>query len=66
MKNYICCSCRKAPLARDEVGVCKKLLGEKTRNFFCMDCFAAYLDTTVEELSERIEEFKAEGCKLFL
>ena len=66
MKNQVCCSCRKEPLSRDEIGICKKLLGTKTRNFFCIDCLASYLDTTVDELLERIEEFKEEGCKLFL
>ena len=66
MKRQICCSCGKEPLSRDEVGVCKKLLGAKTRNFFCIDCLSSYLDTTVDELLERIEEFKEEGCKLFL
>lgn len=35
------------------------------KKFFCLDCFASYLDTTVEELNEKIEEFKEEGCKLF-
>jgi len=30
-----------------------------------MDCLAGYLDTTVEELMDKIEEFKEEGCKLF-
>ena len=66
MKNQVCCSCGKESLSRDEVGICKKLLGTKARNFFCIDCLASYLDTTVDELLERIEEFKEEGCKLFL
>lgn len=60
-----CSSCRKKPLSKDEVGVCKKMLGKGTKKFFCLDCFASYLDTTVEELNEKIEEFKEEGCKLF-
>lgn len=60
-----CCSCRKTPLTKDEIGVCKKLLGSKTKVFYCLDCFAAYLDTSVEDLLEKIEEFKEEGCKLF-
>lgn len=66
MDNKECLSCRKNPLAKDEVGVCKKLLGTKTKTFYCLDCFAAYLDITVDDLIEKIEEFKEEGCKLFL
>lgn len=66
MDNKECLSCRKKPLTKDEVGVCKKLLGTKTKTFYCLECFAAYLDVTVDELVEKIEEFKEEGCKLFL
>lgn len=33
--------------------------------FYCMDCLADYLDVTVDDLNEKIEEFKDEGCKLF-
>lgn len=65
IKYQVCRSCGKEPLSRDEIGICKKLLGAKTRNFFCLDCFAAYLDTDTDDLLERIEEFKEEGCKLF-
>lgn len=65
MKTKECSSCWKTPLSKDEIGICKKLLGEKTKSFFCMDCLASYLDTTVEELLEKIEEFKDEGCTLF-
>lgn len=65
MKTKECSSCWKTPLSKDEVGICKKLLGEKTKTFFCMDCLASYLDTTVQDLLEKIEEFKDEGCTLF-
>lgn len=65
MTTIECSSCRKKPLSKDEVGVCKKMLGKGTKKFFCLDCFASYLNTTVEELNEKIEEFKEEGCKLF-
>ena len=30
-----------------------------------VDCLAEYLDCTVQELLDKIEEFKEEGCKLF-
>ena len=47
------------------LGINKKLLGEDIINFYCMDCLADYLDVTVDDLNEKIEEFKDEGCKLF-
>lgn len=65
MNSKECSSCRKSPLSKDEIGVCKKLLGKNTKAFFCLACFASYLDVTVEELEEKIEEFKEDGCVLF-
>ena len=64
MTTIECSSCRKKPLSKDEVGVCKKMLGKGTKKFFCLDCFASYLDTTVEELNEKIENSrrKAASC----
>lgn len=31
-----------------------------------MDCLAEYLGVTVEDLMDKIEEFKEQGCKLFV
>lgn len=50
---------------RDTLGINKKLLGLNTQNYYCMECLAEYLETTVEDLNEKIEEFKEEGCTLF-
>ncbi|NLC26901.1 MAG: hypothetical protein GX777_09845 [Fastidiosipila sp.] len=65
MKKYDCASCGKRDLDKNTVGINKKLLGLEVQNYYCMDCLAAYLDTTVDDLNEKIEEFKNEGCKLF-
>lgn len=51
---------------KDTIGINKKLLGTDIENFYCMECLAEYLECTVDELLDKIEEFKAEGCKLFL
>ena len=55
----------KKNLDKNTIGINKKLLGEDIENFYCMNCLAEYLGCTVEELLEKIEEFKEEGCKLF-
>lgn len=58
--------CGKINFDKDTIGINKKLLGEDIKNFYCMDCLANYLECTVEELMDKIEEFKEEGCKLFM
>lgn len=65
MKQYKCIACSKPDLNKDTVGVNRKLLGEDIKNFYCMDCLADYLGCTVQELLDKIEEFKEDGCKLF-
>ena len=60
-----CLACGKKQLAKDTIGINKKLLGKDIKTFYCMDCLADYLGCTVEDLQEKIEEFKEEGCTLF-
>lgn len=61
-----CVICGKEHLEKDTIGINKKILGENIENFYCMDCLAEYLGCTVQELLDKIEEFKEEGCKLFM
>lgn len=65
MKTYKCTSCEKEVLSKDEVGLTKKLISKETEMFYCIDCLADYLGVTTEELQDKIEEFKEEGCTLF-
>ena len=60
-----CVICGKEIREKNVLGINKKLLGEDIINFYCMDCLADYLEATVDDLNEKIEEFKDEGCKLF-
>jgi len=63
--NYECVVCGKKNLNKNTVGINKKLLGKGITNFYCMDCLAEYLECTVDDLNDKIEEFKDEGCALF-
>lgn len=65
MKNIECISCGKNNLSNNEIGINKKLLGEDLENFYCLDCLAEYLEVTTQDIQDKIEEFKEEGCKLF-
>jgi biotin operon repressor len=65
MKDVTCASCGKTPLTRNEIGISKKLLGENVEHPYCLHCLADYLDVTPQDILDKIEEFKDEGCKLF-
>lgn len=65
MVNKTCYICGKKALSKNEIGLTKKLIGKETKEFYCIDCLADYLEVTTEELIAKIEEFKEEGCKLF-
>ena len=62
-----CRYCGKKPLPRDEIGLNKKLFETeaKKKRFMCLHCMADYLDCSEDDLREKIEDFKREGCKLF-
>jgi uncharacterized protein YlaI len=60
-----CSVCGKKQLSKDEIGINRKMLGREIKSFFCLSCLAEYLDVSIEELIEKIEEFKEQGCTLF-
>jgi predicted nucleic-acid-binding Zn-ribbon protein len=60
-----CYVCGKENLSKDEIGLTKKLINKKAVSFYCIDCLADYLEVTTEELLDKLEEFKEEGCSLF-
>lgn len=66
MANNVCCiACGEKGLDKDTIGINKKLLGMDVKTFYCMDCLADYLGCSVQDIVDKIEEFKEEGCKLF-
>lgn len=60
-----CFNCSK-DLVKDEIALCKKMLGKNSKQFLCLDCLSAYLNTDQNILLEKIIQFKEEGCTLFL
>ena len=64
--DLVCKICGRV-LTKDEVGLNKKILDGDAKNGFwrCLSCIAENLECDVDELKEKIEEFKAGGCKLF-
>lgn len=64
-KKIECCECGKI-LLKDEIALCKKLLGIDTEDYYCIDCLSDYLECTRTDLEIKIQEFKEQGCTLFL
>jgi biotin operon repressor len=60
-----CYVCGKTSLSKNEIGLNKKLLDKTTKQYYCLDCLADYLEVTTEELLAKIEDFKEQGCTQF-
>ena len=58
-----CRQCNKQ-LTRDEYGLSIKFYGEENSKY-CIECMASQLGVSKEDILEKIEEYKDEGCKLF-
>ena len=65
MKQKACLECR-AKLIKDEVALTQKMLGRQITSFYCLKCLAIELDCEQEDLAVKIQEFKEQGCALFL
>lgn len=53
-------------LSKDEVGISKKLLRSEKKNYMCFICLSDYLDCSEDDLKLKIQEFKEQGCTLFI
>ena len=60
-----CVDCKKQ-MKKDEIALCKKLLGTETTDFMCLPCLAEFLGCSVDDLKIKIAEFKEQGCSLFV
>lgn len=60
-----CVNCEQK-VSKNEIGLNKKLISKNVKHYLCINCLAKYLDTTTDALNEKIEEFKEEGCTLFI
>ena len=65
MEECFCKQCGK-PLSRDEIGLHKKMVNRGATEYFCLHCLAAYFGASEDLLKEKIEQFRKDGCTLFL
>ena len=60
------CRVCEAKLDKDAIGLSKKLIDKKLTQYFCLECLSSHLDVSIEDLIEKVVEFKDQGCELFL
>ncbi len=53
-------------LTGDEIGLTKKLINRGASSFLCIACLAKEFSVSEELLKEKIVQFRAMGCTLFL
>ncbi|MGN0169199.1 MAG: hypothetical protein ACI39H_00370 [Lachnospiraceae bacterium] len=65
MIKQICKDCSKQ-LIKDEIALNKKIIDPKAKEYLCLNCMSESLDCSVEDLQIKIDEFKEQGCTLFI
>lgn len=66
MKNKVfCIDCNKV-LCKDEIALNKKLISIDIEEFQCLECMSISMNCDIEDLQTKIEEFKEQGCTLFI
>lgn len=60
-----CKNCGKA-LTPNEIGLTKKLINRGSTEFYCMDCLCKIFKCDKELLEKKIEQFRKQGCVLFV
>ena len=60
-----CSECGKV-LSKDEIALNKKLIDKNVKEFLCLECLSERFGCEVEDLEIKIDEFKEQGCTLFV
>ena len=64
-KKETCVDCNKR-LTKDEIALNKKMISLDIKEFRCLNCLSVSFGCDVEDLKIKIDEFKEQGCTLFL
>lgn len=60
-----CVSCGKE-LTFNEIGATRKFVNRAAVSFYCRDCLAERLGVDAALIDRKIQEFKKQGCTLFV
>lgn len=61
----VCAQCGRG-LTFNEIGANKKFVSRHSTQYLCKSCLAVKLDVTQEEIDRKIEQFRLQGCELFV
>lgn len=61
----VCFKCGKT-LTPNEIGAHKKFINRGATEFLCINCLARRLDLDPAIIERKIEQFKKQGCTLFV
>ena len=64
-KAKYCNTCGNS-LCKDEIALNKKLIDIHVKELMCLDCMSQHFGCEVEDLQIKIDEFKEQGCTLFV
>ena len=64
-KKVNCCICGKG-LTKDEKALSQKILDADENGMMCLPCMADDIGCSEDDLHIKIQEFKEQGCTLFL
>jgi len=64
-KEIYCADCSTV-LEKDEVALSKKMFGRNITELYCLHCAAVILECDAVDLNVKIQEFREQGCTLFL
>ena len=53
-------------LQLDVLSLNRKLLGDQAKKLYCLPCMADLFECAVEDVVNKLDAFKQEGCRLFL
>ena len=64
-KSKNCRDCDRL-LIKDEIALNRKLISPDIQELQCLDCMSESFGCDVEDLKIKIDEFKEQGCTLFI
>lgn len=60
-----CQSCQEK-LSTNEIGISLRLLGRNSKRLLCRECLALELKVDPNLIDKKIEQFRQQGCTLFV